>query len=223
MFRVSRLRASAAANASCPCISEFQKYKTHIGAGVGAVAVTVWMLASARARAYYDQEKQRNERIVIMEETMNVQTQSIKRLQQDLKVAQTAVLGQESTLRKLSDSLIALEKSFLARAEELSKAVDAAGKSVVDTKLRSEHELSSHRSRLAELHASRAETEARLRIFEKQVQQCREVPVAPPALAVPAPVIATQTMEEDVVVPVVVQPVVLAVVEASTTNDTPSS
>ncbi|CUG87075.1 Hypothetical protein, putative [Bodo saltans] len=222
MFRFSRMRACAAANASCPCVSEFQKYKTQIGAGVGAVVVGVWMLASAKARKSYDQEKQRNERIVVIEETINNQSQSIKRLQQDLKVAQTAVLGQETTLRKLSDSLIALEKSFLTRAEELAKAVDAAGKSVVDTNRRSEHELSSHRTRLAELHASRAETEARLRIFEKQVQQCREVPAPPPALVVPAAVIATQT-EEETVVPVVVQPVVVAVVEVAATNDSPSA
>lgn len=207
MFRFSRIRASAAANASCPCISEFQKYKTQIGVGTAAVVVGVWMLASTKARHSYDSEQQRNARVVAVEEAVNLQTQAIKRIQQDLKIAQTAVLGQETTLRKLSDSLIALEKSFLTRAEELAKAVDAAGKTVVDTGRRSESELSHHRARLAELNASRAETEARLRIFEKQVQQCREVPA--PTLVVPAAAVASTTQTEDVVAVVEVVPVVV--------------
>lgn len=175
MFRFSRRAAQASsAPVECPCVSNFQRYKTRIGAGVGLFTVGVWLLGSSYARRSYDIEQHRNKRIVGIEETINKQTGTIKKLQEDLKVAQAAVLGHEATLRKLSDALVALEKYFDSRCQELTSAVESTGKSVVDTNRMTEAELKAHRSRLAELHASRAETEARLRVFETQVMQCRE-------------------------------------------------
>lgn len=186
---------SAEGCAKCPCFGSYEKYKSQIQIGGLAAlggCLLIWN-STNRARKYVH-EKQET-RFKNLEDDQMKNSASVVKLQKELKVAQAAILGQEATIRKLTDALSNTEKELLNKTEQLQAAIAKADEKSDEVDKRANYELKEQRKRLAAINALKAETDARFAIFEQKVKQCHDIPApvvipADPVVVVAEPVAA---------------------------------
>lgn len=173
----------------CACFNQFSQFKTHFAAGGAAVTLAGYLFVSSRSKAQRQREKEFNEKIKALEDEQLRLTTQGNRFAKDLKLAQSTILGQEATIRKLTESLTTVGNDLSAAEKRLSSAIEITGSKTESLAAVTERELAQQRRRLADVAALKAETDARFVMFEKKVKQCHEVPT--PALVVAAPAVAS--------------------------------
>lgn len=197
--RFSGSEAAAASSACCGCCKSFQQYKTQFAAGGAFVVLSGLYFGNSRSAARAAKDNAVADKLKALEDDNARATAKISALQKEVKVVQTAVLSQESTIRKLADSLTDLARDLAEKSAYLSKAIEEAEAKTQTVEKTSEKELARQRTRLAELSALKAETDARFGLVEKQVMRCRE-PIAP-VLPQPVPTVVSETTQTEVTTP----------------------